>query len=104
MIASILENDTVHFEHRGAGYVIHRLGPEDWAVRSDDGRTIGSLTVMSAEGEEHEPVYGGVIAGQTETDYEGSDWESIVRGLVNEALEADERAAAGEAVRAQPGA
>ncbi|HVX08600.1 hypothetical protein [Humibacter sp.] len=90
MIASILENDSVHFEHRGLGYVVHRMGPADWVVRSDDGRAIGALTVVSPEGEEHEPVYGGIIAGQTETDYEGSDWESIVRGLVNEALDADD--------------
>ena len=96
MIASILENDDVHFEHKDDGYVIHRLGPQNWSVRRDDGRTIGALTIVSPEGEEHEPVYGGIIAGQTETDYEGSDWESIVRGLVNEALEADsETAAAG---------
>lgn len=89
MIASILDNDDVHFEHRGAGYVIHRLGPQNWAVRRDDGRTVGSLVIVSEEGEEHEPVYGGIIAGQSETDYEGSDWESIVRGLVNEELEAE---------------
>lgn len=87
MIASILDNDNVHFEHRGVGYVIHRIGQEEWSVRSDDGRAIGSLTIISEEGEEHEPVYGGIIAGETETDYEGSDWESIVRGLVNEALD-----------------
>ncbi|GAB3386927.1 hypothetical protein GCM10027568_05950 [Humibacter soli] len=86
MIASILDNDNVHFEHRGVGYVIHRIAQEEWSVRSDDGRAIGSLTIVSEEGEEHEPVYGGIIAGETETDYEGSDWESIVRGLVNEAL------------------
>jgi hypothetical protein len=90
MIASILENENVHFEHRGAGYTVHRLGPVDWVVRADDGRAIGALTVMSPEGEEHEPVYGGIIAGQTETDYEGSDWESIVRALVNEILDADD--------------
>ena len=90
MIASILENDSVHFEHRGFGYVVHRLGPADWVVRADDGRTIGALTIVAPEGEEHEPVYGGIIAGQTETDYEGSDWESIVRGLVNEVLDADD--------------
>ncbi|MGN6126486.1 MAG: hypothetical protein ACTHON_07965 [Humibacter sp.] len=87
MIASILDNDNVHFEHRGVGYVIHRIGQEEWSVRSDDGRAIGSLTIISEEGEEHEPVYGGIIAGETDTDYEGSDWESIVRGLVNEALD-----------------
>ncbi|GAB3806795.1 hypothetical protein GCM10028798_30260 [Humibacter antri] len=89
MIASILENDSVHFDHRGGRYVVHRLGPADWVVRGDDGRTIGSLTVIAPEGEEHEPVYGGLLPGQTETDYEGSDWESIVRGLVNEDLDAD---------------
>ncbi|QDZ13653.1 hypothetical protein [Humibacter ginsenosidimutans] len=90
MIASILDNDSVHFEHRGAGYVITRLGPTDWSVRADDGTAVGALTVMSPEGEEHEPVYGGIVRGQSETDYEGSDWESIVRALVNELLDADE--------------
>ncbi len=90
MIASIRDNDDVRFEHRGAGYLIHRLTPQDWVIRSDDGRTVGSLTVTAQEGEEHEPVYGGIVAGGNDTEYEGSDWESIVRALVNESLEADE--------------
>ena len=93
MIASILEQDTVFFEHKDAKYAIHRLGPQDWTITTEAGRGVGSLTIVSPEGEEGEPVYGGIIAGQTETDYEGSDWESIVRAIVNEALEAEDEAA-----------
>lgn len=88
MIASILDHDDVHFEHKGLEYAIHRLGAEEWSVSTQLGEPVGTLIVVASEGEEHEPVYGGVMAGRTETDYEGSDWESIVRGLVNEALEA----------------
>ena len=46
-----------------------------------------TLVRVSAEGEEHEPVFGAVPPGFTETLHEGSDWKMLVASLINEALE-----------------
>jgi hypothetical protein len=92
MVAHELENESLRLEHRGVDYLVNKRGPEDWTISTADGGTIGSLTVVSPEGEEHEPVYGGLLNGETESEFEGSDWESIVRGVINGALERQEEA------------
>lgn len=71
-------------EHKGHAYRVERIEPSSWVIRSEDGRTIGSLFVLSAEGESGDPVYGGRKPGELETYTEGSDWRGIVKALVNE--------------------
>ena len=47
---------------------------------------------VSVEGEEHEPVFGAIPLGYTETLHEGSDWKFLVAALINEALDEEPEA------------
>lgn len=76
-------------EHRGGEYRIDLIGEDSWVIRSADGQTVGSLFYVSPVGEEHEPVYGVRLAGETETYHEGTDWRSIAATAINVTLDDD---------------
>jgi hypothetical protein len=80
-------SDRILFEHRGGQYELNRLAEGQWSIRSLDGRAFGTLQVISPEGEEHLPVYGGFLPGETDTLSEGSDWDGIVRDVINNGLD-----------------
>lgn len=102
MATSILPDEGVVLEHQSRRYRIEPVRPQAalsegppveapdaiwhrrWAVRDEDGRTLGSLVVMAHEGEGGDPVYGGLLPGESETILEGSDWVGIVLGVANE--------------------
>lgn len=77
----------VRIEHRGALWDVTPIAVGSWVVRGAEGRTVGSLVLIAPEGEEGDPVYGGCLPGETVPLHEGSDWDSIVRALINEALD-----------------
>jgi hypothetical protein len=76
-------------EHRGHDYHVELIGDDSWVIRSADGRTMGSLFLVSPVGEEHEPVYGVRQAAQTETYHEGTDWRSLAATAINAVLDED---------------
>lgn len=87
-----LRDRAVHLEHRGNGYLVEPAhegagGSGPWALRADVGREVGTIVLLTPEGEDREPVYGGCLPGATMPLHEGSDWETIARALVNEMLE-----------------
>ncbi|PJJ65074.1 hypothetical protein [Compostimonas suwonensis] len=81
----------VEIEHRDETFSLVRTSTRAWAITDATGTRIGHLTIVSPEGEEHEPVYGIHRDGDLSDHPQGSDWEGLVRALVNEVL--DERGA-----------
>ncbi|WP_157487621.1 hypothetical protein [Leifsonia sp. Root112D2] len=82
--------ETATLEHRGGAYGIRLIGDDEWVIRSADGQTVGSLFYVSPVGEEHEPVYGVRLPGETETYHEGTDWRSIAATAINVTLDDDD--------------
>lgn len=82
--------ETATLEHRGGAYGIRLIGDDEWVIRSADGQTVGSLFYVSPVGEEHEPVYGVRLPGETETYHEGTDWRSIAAAAINVTLDDDD--------------
>jgi len=82
--------ESAALEHRGELYNVSLVADDTWVIRSDGGRTMGSILMLSPAGEEGEPVYGGRRPGRDETDYEGTDWRSITAAVINEVLDADD--------------
>jgi hypothetical protein len=87
MSASELEMSSVRFPYRGRIFHVEKQGPGLWAVLDDSHAELGKLVRVAPEGEEHEPVFGAVPPGFTETLHEGSDWKMLVASMINEALE-----------------
>lgn len=84
MIDKRLAQGDVGFEHSGRSFVLRRITDGPWRIVEADGRAIGWLDVLASSGEEGEPVYVGAPGADGEPEFEGSDWESIVRAVVNE--------------------
>ncbi|MGN6425524.1 MAG: hypothetical protein ACTHMF_01810 [Leifsonia sp.] len=89
MSASELEMSSVRYPYRERIFHIEKRGPGDWVVLDESHAELGRLIRVAAEGEEHEPVFGAVPPGYTETLHEGSDWRFLVAALINEALDAE---------------
>ena len=89
MSASELEMSSVRYPYRERIFHIEKRGPGDWVVLDESHAELGLLIRVAAEGEEHEPVFGAVPPGYTETLHEGSDWRFLVAALINEALDAE---------------
>jgi hypothetical protein len=87
MSASELEMSSVRFPYRERIFHVEKQGPGLWVVLDDSHAELGKLVRVSPEGEEHEPVFGAIPPGFTETLHEGSDWKMLVASLINEALE-----------------
>jgi hypothetical protein len=77
-----LELTETTIEHRGYVYALAG-GPTEWTVRRD-GALLGYLVVLSSAGEEGEPVYTTRRADGTDSPVEGTDWDAVVRALLNE--------------------
>ncbi|MCX7523120.1 hypothetical protein OSC27_12645 [Microbacterium sp. STN6] len=75
------------FEHRGVDYTVHLIDDDNWVIRSADGRTMGSIYIISLAGEEGEPVYGVREPGSLDTYSEGTDWRGIAAAVINEVLD-----------------
>ncbi|WP_314148741.1 hypothetical protein [uncultured Leifsonia sp.] len=89
MSASELEMSSVRYPYRERIFHIEKRGPGDWVVLDESHAELGRLIRVAAEGEEHEPVFGAVPPGYTETLHEGSDWRFLVAALINEALDTE---------------
>jgi hypothetical protein len=76
-----LELTDTTIEHRGLVYTLSG-GPEEWVI-GRDGALLGYLVVKSPAGEEGEPVYTTRLPDGAAGDLEGTDWDQIVKGLVN---------------------
>lgn len=87
MSASELEMSSVRFPYRSRIFHVEKQAPGRWVVLDDSHAELGVLIRVSREGEEHEPVFGAIPPGHTETLHEGSDWKMLVASLINEALE-----------------
>lgn len=88
--------ETGALDHRGIRYRVSLVADDTWVIRSEDGRTMGSVHMLSPAGEEGEPVYGVRRPGSDETDYEGTDWRSLTAAVINEVLDAEDEAAEAE--------
>lgn len=79
-----LQQSTRGLEHHGEHYTIDKIGEQEWKVTDAGGRYIGRLELRSEAGEGGEPVFA-VFAPVSDSIYmEGSDWESLVRALIND--------------------
>lgn len=87
MSASELEMSSVRFPYRDRIFHLEKRGPTEWIVLDESHADLGHLIRVAPEGEEHEPVFGAVPVGYTETLHEGSDWKFLVAALINEALD-----------------
>ena len=87
MSASELEMSSVRFPYRGRIFHLEKQLLGRWAVLDESHALLGWLVRISPEGEEHEPVFGAVLPGFTETLHEGSDWKMLVSSIINEAIE-----------------
>ena len=77
-----LELDDTVLDHRGNQYALSGKEPE-WAI-SRGSVVFGHLVIRSFAGEEGEPVYTTRAADGT-LGAEGTDWEQLVKGFLNEA-------------------
>ncbi|WP_066041400.1 hypothetical protein [Herbiconiux solani] len=77
-----LEADDLVLPHRGLEYTLSGGAPE-WAI-GRDGVLFGYLVIRSVAGEEGEPVYTTRLPDGTIGNVEGSDWEQIVKAMLNE--------------------
>lgn len=89
MSASELEMSSVRYPYRDRIFHVEKKSPGRWAVLDESHAELGTLVRISAEGEEHEPVFGAVLPGYVDTLHEGSDWKYLVAAIINEALDAD---------------
>ena len=89
MSASELEMSSVRFPYRERIFHVEKKSPGVWVVLDESHAELGTLVRVAPEGEEHEPVFGTVPPGQTETLREGSDWKTLVSSIINEAIDAD---------------
>jgi hypothetical protein len=71
-------------EHRGRSFAIEAIDPKLWKILDERGRNYGTVIMVNRQGEGGEPVYGGVLPGETQTTLEGSDWMEIARAVINE--------------------
>ncbi len=87
MSASELEQSSVRYPYRDRIYHLDKESAGLWTVY-DEGRVdVGKLVRVAPEGEEHEPVFGVIFPGGTETALEGSDWRGLVAALINTAID-----------------
>lgn len=89
MSASELEMSSVRYPYRERIFHVEKKSPGVWVVLDESHAELGTLIRVAVEGEEHEPVFGAVPPGYTETLHEGSDWRMLVASLINESLDAD---------------
>jgi hypothetical protein len=87
MSASELEMSSVRFPYRSRIFHVEKKSAGRWVVLDESHAELGVLLRISAEGEEHEPVFGAIPPGHLETLHEGSDWKMLVAAIINEALE-----------------
>ncbi|MFF1572740.1 hypothetical protein ACFVWR_08340 [Leifsonia sp. NPDC058292] len=87
MSASELEMSSVRFPYRERIFHVEKEAAGRWVVLDESHAQLGVLVRVAREGEEHEPVFGAIPPGHTETLHEGSDWKMLVSSLINEALE-----------------
>ena len=89
MSASELEMSSVRYPYRDRIFHVEKKSPGVWVVLDESHAELGTLVRVSAEGEEHEPVFGAVLPGYADTLHEGSDWRFLVASLINETLDAE---------------
>lgn len=89
MSASELEMSSLRYPYRDRVFHVEKKGPGDWVVLDESHAELGRLIRIATEGEEHEPVFGAIPPGYTETLHEGSDWRFLVASLINETLDAE---------------
>ncbi|WP_223692880.1 hypothetical protein [Leifsonia poae] len=87
MSASELEMSSVRFPYRERIFHVEKQSAGRWVVLDDTHAQLGTLVRVAPEGEEHEPVFGAIPPGDTETLHEGSDWKMLVSSLINQALD-----------------
>ncbi len=87
MSASELEMSSVRYPYRGRVFHVEKKAAGVWVVLDESHAELGTLVRVAREGEEHEPVFGAVLPGQTDTLHEGSDWKMLVSSLINEAFD-----------------
>lgn len=95
MSASELEMSSVRFPYRDRIFHVEKKAADEWVVLDASHAELGRLIRVAVEGEEHEPVFGAVPLGYSETLHEGSDWKFLVASLINEAVD-EEPAATGK--------
>jgi hypothetical protein len=89
MSASELEMSSVRYPYRDRIFHVEKKSPGVWVILDESHAELGTLLRIAREGEEHEPVFGAVLPGYTETLREGSDWKALVGALINESLDAE---------------
>lgn len=81
-------DETATLAHRGAHYRAELVADDTWDIQDEDGRTLGSVFIVSASGEEGEAVYAGRVGASGALGHEGTDWRSVAAAVINEALDA----------------
>ncbi|GAB2527716.1 hypothetical protein [Paramicrobacterium agarici] len=75
----------LNIEHKGRTFGIVPSMERTWVVTEMISRApYGRLVLLDEDGEDGLPVYGGIPAGYTEPLHQGSDWDGIVRALINQ--------------------
>ena len=77
-------------EHRGQMFTLDHTDATHWRIHDAAGVDYGTLTMESLAGESNDPVYNGHTPTDADPLLFGSDWDAIVRGLINQ-HEADAR-------------
>lgn len=76
---------TRSIEHKDRVFEVAPTGPTVWSVTERlTGADYGHLVLINTEGEEGSPVYGAVLTGHVTPFIDGTDWQDIVRALVNQ--------------------
>ncbi|GAB3119216.1 hypothetical protein [Glaciibacter psychrotolerans] len=73
-----------HLEHRGNAFTLERGDSNRWVITDLEGVVYGSIVMIERDGADHDPVYNGYLAGQTDFLHFGSDWDGIARALIND--------------------
>ena len=76
--------DRVEIAHKNRQFVVQLLEPKLWQISDETGGDYGTIVMITQEGPERDPVYGGKLPHDDEVDLGGSDWDAIARGVINQ--------------------
>jgi hypothetical protein len=76
--------DRVEIAHKKRQFIVQLLEPKLWQISDEIGGDYGTIVMITAEGPERDPVYGGKLPHDDAVDLWGSDWDAIARAVINQ--------------------